>query len=279
MSGQPRVSVVVPCYNHGEYLPEAVGSVTGLGRDDVEIVVVDDGSTDERTLREMNVLRARGIRVIRQENRGLAAARNAGIRASRADFILPLDSDNRIREAYLTKGVAMLEGDSALGVVYGDAEYFGDRTGRWQVEPFDLGRLALGNYIDACALFRKSLWDSIGGYDERMPRMGWEDWDFWLRAAVRGFGFAHVDAIAFDYRVRENSMLSTTNRHVEELLEYIFSKPDAHVLRPLRELGLEALSLRERVRVLEASRDYRLGRKILDPVRTVVGFLTGRGGG
>lgn len=274
MKKPPTVSVVIPCFNHGEYLPEAVASVEATGRDDVELIVVDDGSTDECTLREMDQLAGRGVHVIRQKNLGLAAARNAGIRAARGEFILPLDSDNRIRESYVVEGARLLRESSDVGVVYGDADYFGGRVGTWSVPRFDLVQLAKGNYIDACALYRKSVWESIRGYDEKMPRMGWEDWDFWLRAAVRGWGFAHLDAIAFDYRVRPGSMIEGTNRHVEELVAYIFGKPENVAVRELRELGLERDRLVERLGLVEMSRDYRLGRTILDPIRSVVGIVT-----
>ena len=80
----PKVSVVIPNYNHGEFLPEAIASVASMSHGQVEVIVVDDGSTDERTRREVDNVEASGIHVIRQPNKGLAAARNAGIAASRA---------------------------------------------------------------------------------------------------------------------------------------------------------------------------------------------------
>src|SRR5438309_8808465 len=97
MSKSCKISVVMPCFNHGEFLPEAAASVARLGREDIEIVVVDDGSTDERTREVMDELAERGTKVIRQENKGLAAARNAGIAASQGEYILPLDADDRLR--------------------------------------------------------------------------------------------------------------------------------------------------------------------------------------
>ena len=276
MTWPVTVSVVIPCFNHGEYLPEAVASVEAVGRDDVETIVVDDGSTDERTIREMDRLTGRGIRVIRQENRGLAAARNAGIRAARGELILPLDSDNRIREAYLVEGVKILREATDVGVVYGNAEYFGERTGIWEVPAFKISEIVKGNSIDACALYRKSVWESVHGYDEAMPWMGWEDWDFWLRVAARGWNFARLEAIAFDYRVRGGSMIEETNRHMDELYGYILGKAENKMARDLRELSLEIDTLRARLVVVESSPDYRLGKRILDPIRTVVRIVTRR---
>lgn len=268
MSELVTVSVVIPCFNDGKYLPEAVASVTCLAREDVELIVVDDGSNDEQTLLEMRALEERGVQVLRQENRGLAAARNTGIRAARGKFILPLDSDNRVRSPYLREAVDLLRRCPEAGIVYGDAEYFGAKTGRWKVAAFDLATLTRGNYIDACALFRKEVWAAIGGYDEGM-RLGWEDWDFWLRAAQQGWAFLHLDAVAFDYRVRPGSMLETTNRHQGALLAHIFGKRENNLLRIVREQALEA----ERLREIARSREYRLGRFLLGPVRKAAAFV------
>jgi hypothetical protein len=120
------------------------------------------------------------------------------------------------------------------------------------------------------------VWESVGGYDETMPWMGWEDWDFWLRVAGRGWGFTHTTAITFDYRVRRGSMLEVTNQHVPELLAHIFGKPENRAARDLRALSLEVDQLREKVRFLEESRDYRLGSGILDPIRAVVRLMAPR---
>src|SRR5271156_2351481 len=97
MTNSFKVSVVIPCFNHGAFLPEAVASVINIKRNDIELIVVDDGSTDERTGKEMDALVAQGINVVRQENKGLAAARNAGILLAKGEYILPLDADNRLR--------------------------------------------------------------------------------------------------------------------------------------------------------------------------------------
>src|ERR1035437_6556084 len=109
MTKSCKVSVVMPCFNHGEFLAEAVASVTGIGRDDVELIVVDDGSRDERTRREVDKLVAQGIKVIRQENKGLAAARNAGILASQGEYIFPLDADDRMRTGWINQGIRILD--------------------------------------------------------------------------------------------------------------------------------------------------------------------------
>ena len=208
MTDSFKVSVVVPCFNDGEFLPEAVASVMNISRDDIELIVVDDGSTDGRTRTEVDALIASGLRVIRQQNRGLAAARNAGVLASEAKYILPLDADNRLRLSYIEHGIRILDANPHIGVVYADAEYIGMRAGRWHVGSFDRDRLLRWNYIDACAVYRRSIWEQNGGYDSTMPIQGLEDWDFWLSTFAHGWNFAYVPEVLFEYRVTENSMIA-----------------------------------------------------------------------
>jgi glycosyltransferase involved in cell wall biosynthesis len=219
-----KVSVIIPCFNHGEFLPEAVCSATAIERDDIESIVVDDGSTDERTRKEMDALLAQGIKVIRQENKGLAAARNAGIAISRGEYILPLDADDRLRPAWIDHGIRILDSDPQVGVVYGDAECFGTRTGRWHVGPFESDKLLQWNYIHASALYRRSVWEQNRGYDGTMPVQGLEDWDFWLGALEHGWEFRYVPEVFFDYRQAEQSMLSRTQGFLSQVEVFIATK-------------------------------------------------------
>src|SRR5580700_8143551 len=115
MTASYKVSVVIPCFNHGEFLPEAVASVAQIGRDDVQLIVVDDGSSDERTGQELRKVMAQGINVIRQDNEGLAGARNAGILASQGKYIFPLDADDHLRAGWIEHGITILDSDPQVG--------------------------------------------------------------------------------------------------------------------------------------------------------------------
>jgi glycosyltransferase involved in cell wall biosynthesis len=241
MTKPRKVSVVIPCFNHGEFLLEAVCSVTSIERDDIETIVVDDGSTDERTRKEMDALSAHGIKVIRQENKGLAAARNAGIAISKGEYILPLDADNRLRTEYIEHGIRILDANPKVGVVYGDAERFGTRTGRWRVGPFEQDMLLKWNYIDACAVYRRSVWQQNHGYDGTMPVQGFEDWDFWLGALEHGWEFAYVPEVLFDYRTAENSMV--TRIKGPQVEEFIAAKHGPLYRRAWQRLEREHVSV------------------------------------
>ncbi|OZI05399.1 hypothetical protein BWI93_25675 [Siphonobacter sp. BAB-5385] len=120
----PLVSVIIPCYNSGTYLPEALASVEAYqGSYAYEIIIINDGSTDPHTLEYLRELETRGYSILHQENKGAAAARNTGVRAARGKYLLLLDSDNRIRPAYLEKGIPVLESRPDVGVVYGNAHF------------------------------------------------------------------------------------------------------------------------------------------------------------
>jgi glycosyltransferase involved in cell wall biosynthesis len=200
-----RVSVIIPCYNQGHFLKDALDSLAACDPGTFETIIVNDGSTDSKTLEYLQQLKKEGFHIIDQLNGGLCAARNTGILASIGDYVIMLDSDNRIRPVFITKGKAAMDADPAIGVVYGNAEYFGDKKGIRKQEPFNLQKQLLVNYIDACGMIRKSVFEKVGFYDVNM-KQGWEDWEMWLRIAFHGYKFFYIDDLLYDYRVREDSM-------------------------------------------------------------------------
>jgi GT2 family glycosyltransferase/2-polyprenyl-3-methyl-5-hydroxy-6-metoxy-1,4-benzoquinol methylase len=204
------VSVVIPCYNLGETLIEAVASVERTAPERCELIVVNDGSSQPRTLEVLEVLRKGGYYVVDQPNTGLASARNRGIREARGRYVLPLDADNRLAVGYIQSAIRLLDSYPEVGVCYGDWLEFGTRNGRKPAPEFDLPALLWSNYIDACAVYRREIWEACGGYDAGAP--AWEDWDFWISAAERGWRFHRLPDIAFEYRVRPNSMLRNAER-------------------------------------------------------------------
>ena len=267
-TGRGKVSIIIPCYNHGAMLREALASV-GEARNAnlLEVIIVDDGSSDTETTGILDEVAEADYRLVRQPNRGVGAARNVGVQLAKGEFILPLDSDNRLRDVYLKEGVSLLKANPSIGVVYTDAEYFGERSGRWHVPSFNLLSLIRANFIDTCALYRKKLWEEVGGYDEQMPVMGLEDWDFWLRVTLHGGHFVHLPKIGFDYRVRRDSLIVKALPRAAEIANCIFGKPEMACYKLLREMDEEVHNLSTRIRAIEGSRTYRLGRALLAPAR------------
>jgi hypothetical protein len=220
------VTVVIPCHDDGSYLLEAVASVECVPAPVYEIVVVDDGSRDPGTLRTLTYLEKLGYLVVHQENRGLAAARNTGIELAHGRFVLPLDADNRVRPEYLTRAIEVLEAAPEVGVVYADAQFFGERHGRRVMGSFDVQKLMGSSYIDACAMFRRRAWEDVGGYDTTLPVMALEDWDFWLAIAEHGWRFHYIPEVLFDYRVRRGSLVSLVEvpENRRDLIRHIVSR-------------------------------------------------------
>jgi glycosyltransferase involved in cell wall biosynthesis/GT2 family glycosyltransferase len=225
---QPRLSVIIPCYDDGDYLTDAVASVE-RNAPEAELIIVDDGSTQPRTRELLAALREAGNRVIEQPHSGPSAARNAGIAAATGDYLLPLDADNRLLPGFAAEAVAQLDADPAVGVVYGDRREFGARTGDVAVPALDLPRMLWSNYIDACAVMRRAVWSDAGGYDVTLT--DWEDWDFWLGAAARGWRFVHLPRPTFEYRVRPDSQHQRFLRREDypSLLRRIYEKHSALV--------------------------------------------------
>jgi glycosyltransferase involved in cell wall biosynthesis len=199
------VSIIIPCYNQGQYLAESIGSVLASDHDDLEIIVVDDGSTDPETVRIIKALDYPKTKLIRRQNGGLAAARNSGIAEARGRYILPLDADDRIGPQYISQAVAALEANSGLGIVYCHAEKFGAETGPWRLSQFSRWRMALGNVIFCSAIYRRDDWNEVSGYDESLQR-GWEDWDFWLGLLERGRKVLCLPHVGFYYRKSPTSL-------------------------------------------------------------------------
>ncbi|HEY3570883.1 MAG TPA: glycosyltransferase [Thermoanaerobaculia bacterium] len=223
-AGPIDLSVVIPCYELGELLVEAVASVERTAPDHCELIIVNDGSRQPRTLEVLAALREGGYHVIDQPNSGLAAARNRGIREARGRYILPLDADNRLSPGFITSAIQVLDAQPDVGVVYGDRLEFGGRNSRRSIPELDLPTFLWANYIDACAAYRREIWEACGGYDA--GALVWEDWDLWLSAAERGWRFHRLPQVAFEYRVRPNSMLRQAEREGlrQTVREHIYRK-------------------------------------------------------
>jgi glycosyltransferase involved in cell wall biosynthesis len=215
MTSEPLVSVIVPCYNQGSVLAEAVDSALAQTYQHREVIVIDDGSTDDTAA----IAASYGpqIRLIRQENRGLPAARNAGIACARGTLMGLLDADDRWLPRKLEVEVPWFA-DPAVGLVHGSYRKFpatfpgagevrkarGERTGFHGILGFNL----VGAPVSA--LFRRSVFDRAGRFDESLR--GIEDWDLWIRLSALS-GIIASDALTAEYRLSAESV----SRKYEEM--------------------------------------------------------------
>lgn len=203
------VSVVIPCYNSGETLGKTIESVGAQTWPNVEIIIVDDGSTDQKTLHLMKSFL--GVKLIRQANRGLPAARNAGFHAASGKYILPLDADDWIDPETIVTLLGALNASTAASFAFCDAQLEGEASGRLQKHYNFFEQLFL-NQLPYCLLMPKALWEKVGGYDESM-RQGYEDWEFNIRLGSLGYHGVRSPQPLFHYRVSSSGMLiSKSNR-------------------------------------------------------------------
>lgn len=207
----PKVSVVIPCYNQGQYLDDAVESVRLQTFDDIELIIVNDGSDEQRTIEMCSAYEDSGIKVLTITNQGLAAARNKGIEAAKGTYILPLDADDKIAPSYIAEAVAVIEAKPEIGIVYCRASLFGAVEGDWNLPDYSLKEMLRDNVIFCSALFRKSDWSNVGGYDTGMV-YGWEDYEFWLSLIEKGLKVHRLDDPYFYYRVSPESMVRSKDK-------------------------------------------------------------------
>jgi glycosyltransferase involved in cell wall biosynthesis len=223
---RPRVSVIVPCFNLGQYVDEAVDSVLAQTFQDLEIVIVDDGSTDAVTIERLAQYNRPKTRALRMPHAGLAAARNAGIAHSTGTYLCALDADDRLDPSYLAKAVEVLERDPSVTFVSAWLRTFGVEHWEWTPERCDLPTLLWENTVLTAAVVRRDAVAAVGGYDTAMPRQGDEDWDLWLTLVERGHRGIILPEILFNYRRRPGSM-STVCWHGPDhlpLAEYRLAK-------------------------------------------------------
>jgi glycosyltransferase involved in cell wall biosynthesis len=211
----PRVAVIVPCYNYAHYLPETLASILAQSRAPDDVLVVDDGSTDDTAAVARRF--APGVRCIRQANGGLSAARNRGIAETDADVLAFIDADDLWTSEFLATLLPRLVDEPGLGAVFGGARYV-DEAGR------DLAQQALrsvagdelhdllvdGEFFPAHAvLVRRACFEAVGVFDESLSAS--EDWDMWLRISAR-FPFAGVSEVVALYRLHGENMSKDLGR-------------------------------------------------------------------
>jgi glycosyltransferase involved in cell wall biosynthesis len=230
------VTVVVPCFNYGRFIPEALASLRAQEGGQPIIVVVDDGSTEPETQAVLASL-PDDIRLLRQANAGLAAARNSGCLASSTPLLLALDADDMLPPGALNALKRGLAGDPTAGFAYGTTRFFGDWSGDMTMPGWDPYRLLYRHTIGPTALTRRELFDDIGGWDEQIR--GYEDWEFWLHAVANGWHGVKVPEVTFLYRRHGDTMLSGARRQYRRWYRAIRTK-HADLYRRAHELARES---------------------------------------
>jgi glycosyltransferase involved in cell wall biosynthesis len=215
------VSIVIPCFNYGRFVNEAVCSALLQTISSLEVIVVDDGSSDPETIRVLETLKTLPrVRVIRQINAGLPSARNAGIALAHGEYICCLDADDTLEPTYVELCIAALELDRSAGFAYSWVQLFGDETSVWRTRDFDISDALYDNHTAVSAVFRRDDWLAVGGYRPDM-RSGYEDWEFWLRIAALGRRGRLIRCPLFNHRRHGRTMTHDAHKLRQMLIETI----------------------------------------------------------
>lgn len=212
-------TIAIPCFNQAEYLIDSLGSALAQTLAPLEVLVIDDGSTED-VAAAVAALDHGGItvRVLRVANRGLPGARNTALMNARGSAFLPLDADDWIEPTYLERTVPLLLGHDVVCV---GLQEHGQREGTYMpgcelgIDRLTVDDERASNRLFYCALFRTALLRQVGGYNGRMIH-GYEDWDLWVDLMQRGARITAVNEVLFHYRTRPDSMLADTEAHWRE---------------------------------------------------------------
>ncbi|MCX8043071.1 MAG: glycosyltransferase family 2 protein, partial [Desulfobacterota bacterium] len=200
----PLVSIIVPVYRQEQYLPQCLESIARQTFSNWECIIVNDGSPDPARIVEIaQYILNDNVVILHQENRGVCSARNTGIEHARGDYFVCLDADDYLHPDFLAYTVPVLDTAHA-DIVFVWAQYIGIRHDQLQPNDVHLFWLLQRNLITITTLCKRSVWQSVGGFDQCMES-GYEDWEFWIRAALAGYRFHGVSMPLVYYRIKPAS--------------------------------------------------------------------------
>lgn len=227
MSHSKLVSVIIPCYNYGNLLPKAVNSVLKQTYKEVEIIVINDGSTDntEEVARKY-ISKYKNISYHKQKNAGIVKTRNKGVSLAKGSYLMQLDADDWLDDTYIEKAVGVAEIDE-VDIVYSDLAVFGRENKFINFPEHNIEILKYQNYIHASALVKGDVFSSIK-YDEALEKLGYEDWDLFLGACLSGKKAKKMTGPVLHYKkhneARSRSDINSSYKRALNARIYIFNK-------------------------------------------------------
>ena len=212
----PLVSVIIPCYNYGEYLESSVESIIQQTYQDFEIIIVNDGSTDNsKEVAEHLISKYSdvSIQLVNQKNTGHPAiSRNNGIKKAKGQYILTLDADDKVAPTFIEKTLQVLQANPEYSIAYTHRQDFDGANEVHQAQPFNLDKLRYQNHLSYCALYKKEVWEKVGGY---RTNTRFEDWDFFVAAGAAGFNGVLVPEPLFLYRRHDTGFYQDSIKNFE----------------------------------------------------------------
>lgn len=273
----PKIAIIIPCFNQGDYLAEALDSVIVQSLNDWECIIVDDGSTDNSAeIAKLYAQKDKRISYIHQDNAGPSAARNKGVELTTAPLLFFLDADNMIFDSLLKSGVEYMNSHPNTVLYNVKAEYFGMQKGEFKLHYSSYKDLLVSNSIDCACIVRRTDFNRIGGFDEQLR--GYEDWEFFIRLLYHQDRIYTEPKLLFRYRVTNSStsVNSQAKTKHDEKTMYIYRK---HVDKYAEFFGTpfhvthEYNRLSKELDGILASNAYRLGKFLLFPLYRVKKLL------
>lgn len=221
-----QISVVIPCYNVSSYIEETYASVLNQTFLPAEVILVNDGSTDNTLEIISKLAKSNNItRIISTTNGGVSKARNVGISLSSNEMIFLMDGDDTINPEYFEKLLQEFKKDTNTTLAIGAAQFFGRVNHFWDISKFDMETMLQRNLIYCGCMIKKSLWDKAGRFDEQLKVR--EDWDFFIRyTSLNPEGIKQISYLGFNYRLREDGRDTQLENHalLQETNFYIYTK-------------------------------------------------------
>ncbi|WP_165024546.1 glycosyltransferase family 2 protein [Dysgonomonas sp. ZJ279] len=272
----PKISIIVPCYNQAAYLSETLQSVLDQEYADWECIIVNDGSPDNTEEIAMQWFEKDSrFKYFYKTNSGVSDTRNFGIQQATGEYILPLDSDDKIGPRYINEALDVFDKNANTKLVYSNSLLFGTKNDKIIAHEFDFKRLLFENYIFCSAIFHKADFLKTSGYNSNMKH-GLEDWDFWLTFLKKDDVVIKLNDFHFSYRIKdisrsqaidieknESLLLQIFKNHTELYLSYV---------NPIRNY-IEANYYKEQEQVYKRSNEYKIGYIICTPIRIIKKIL------
>jgi glycosyltransferase involved in cell wall biosynthesis len=270
----PLVSIVIACYNDAAYVEQAVYSALNQTYSNKEVIVVDDGSNQE-TKAVLKKLESKLTKLITQENQGQSIARNNGIREAKGEYILNLDSDDFFEASFCEKAIIKFVEDEKIAIVTCNVNRFNENG---KIDVFypnggGVNNFLISNSAMGSSMFKRKDWIRCGGYEEKLPILGLEDWEFYIQILKFG-GYAYViKETLFNYQVRENSTTDRIRKVRLDKFKHIIMK-HKQLYRNNFEILVENLfdqiKKEQSEKIKNTQRiDFRIGKAVLRPLRWI----------
>lgn len=259
------VSVIITCYNKGKLILEALNSVKAQTYANIEIIIVDDCSTDKNTQIILSELSKSGDYnvILLEKNIGVSEARNIGVKNSQGKYILLLDGDDKISSTYVEEAVNILKTEAEIKIVTCEVELFGYIKGKMSLAEPTIEHLIAENSIVISSLFRKEDFDKSNGFNSNMKE-GFEDWDYWLSILETDGKVYRIPKTHFYYRISKRSRNNLNFEDRRRLRKQIYENHKKlysnYLLDPIDSFEYN---------LLKNSNEYQFGKKILKPIRYI----------